>query len=378
MSELSVMDLLAAAAGQPTSRELLAKDLEILAKYKRMCRDLLFQPPCECEICLRQYRTKDEQNCILWHYPEHTEDPASQAQSYSKSIREDREFLYHKILSSSPALLKRWRSGQEKRKEYLIKAQPDIYPFSQPLIDIASRVKLLRDARKHRNAYLLPYINIEDLSKDSANFIRLLQYRTTYPPQDWLHFDNAQLQPGWKQGGPGEKSAKGCVIMRDEQYGTWEEFDHLAVLCGDAYGAIRGLLILETQQILMSFLRKMLTTILKDASTSNPQDIHAETSNRNLTSVPIPHYDLTSCSKWTRFVEADPHPNRPWLPVASVYTQQPFSAPPSFDIDAMIEIAETKAMDAADELWLLQTDLDYFHDLMKRHEYEWLDSVPRV
>lgn len=44
----------------------------------------------------------------------------------------------------------------------------------------------------------------------------------------------------------------------------------------------------------------------------------------------------------------------------------------------MIEIAETKAMEAGDELWLLQTDLDYFHELMKRHEREWLDSVPRM
>ena len=49
-----------------------------------------------------------------------------------------------------------------------------------------------------------------------------------------------------------------------------------------------------------------------------------------------------------------------------------------FDIDKMIEIAETKAMETGDELWLLQTDLDYFHDLMKHHEREWLDSVPRM
>ena len=60
MDELGAMDLLAAAAGQPTSRELTPEDLEILAKYKAMRRDRLFQPPCECMICRRQYRTKDE------------------------------------------------------------------------------------------------------------------------------------------------------------------------------------------------------------------------------------------------------------------------------------------------------------------------------
>ena len=44
----------------------------------------------------------------------------------------------------------------------------------------------------------------------------------------------------------------------------------------------------------------------------------------------------------------------------------------------MIEIAETKAMEAADELWLLQTDPEYFHELMRRHEREWFDSIPKV
>ena len=266
------MDLLAAAAGQPTSRELTPLDLEKLANYKKWRRSLLFQPPCECKICHRQYNTKDEQNYVHWHYFGHTEDPASLAQSYAKAIKQDRDFWYRKILESAPALLKRWRSrGEAKRKEILIKAQPDMYPYSQPFIEITSREKKLQEARKHRSAYLLPYINIEDLSKDSVNFIRLLHHRTTYPPQDWVHFDNAQLQPSCMQGGLEEKSAEGCVMMCDEEYGTWKDFDRIAVHRGDAYGAIRGLLILEAQQRLMSFLRKMVTTILKDASASDQE-----------------------------------------------------------------------------------------------------------
>lgn len=116
MDELSTSDLLAAAAGQPTSRELTPKDLEILAKYKAMCRDLLFQPPCNCSLCRRQYRTKDEQECLLWHYLGQTKDPAILAQCYARSIKEDRGFLYQKISASGPALLKRWRGmGEAKR-----------------------------------------------------------------------------------------------------------------------------------------------------------------------------------------------------------------------------------------------------------------------
>ena len=378
MDQLSDIDLLAAAAGRPTSRKLTPNDLKLIAEYKRGRRELLFQPPCDCNICLRQYRTKDEQECMLWFYTGHTEDPASLAQSYANSIREDRDFLYQKVLTCGPALLKRWRTGEKKRKEYLKKAQPEIYPFSQPLIEIASRAQVLEEARKQKAAYLLPYVNIEDLSKDFANFIRLLHHRIAFPPQDWVHCDNAQLQPGWEQGGPGEKSAEGCIIMHGDQYGTWKKFDRQAVHDGHAYGAIRGLLILEAQQTLMSFLRKMLITILQGVETPYPSERQAEAPSRSTASVAFPHYDLTSCSKWIRFVEAEPHRDHPWLSVASAYTRQPYSAPASFDIDAMIEIAETKAVEAEDELWLLQTDLDYFYDTMRRHEDEWLDSVPGV
>ena len=357
-----------AAARLPTGREPTPKDLETIAAIRASYQHLLFQPLCECKICLQQYRTKEEQNCVVWFYLGHAEDPASLAQSLVKSIEEDRNFLYQNILASASTLLKRWRAGEGKRREYLIEAQPDIYPFSQPLIDIASRVKLLSEARKLRVAYLLPYVNIEDLGKDSANLIRLIHHRTTFPPKDFVHFDNAQLQPGWKQGGPSEKSADGSIIMQGEQYGTWKEFDPSAVHHGDAYGAIRGLVILKAQQNLMSFLRKMVTTILKDTRASTLQERSAA----------FPYYDLSSCSKWTRFIEAEPHRDRAWLSVASLYTQQPYSAPTEFDINTMIEIADTKAMEADDELWLLQTDLDYAHDLMKRHEREWLDSVPSI
>ena len=377
MAQLSTTDLLAAAAGQPTSREMTPEDLQLIAGYKEMCREFLFQPPCECSICLRQYRTKDQQECIYWHYLKHAQNPANLAQSLARSIKEDREFLFEKIISSGTSLLKRWRNSEAKRKVYLEKVQPHIYPFSQPLIDIASRIKLLPEARKHKNAYLLPYINIEDLSKNSTYLIRLLHYRTTVPPEDFVHFDNAQMQPGWTYGGLSEKSAEGCIVMQGEQYGIWKDFDRQAVHNGNAYGAIRGLLILEAQQVLMSFLRQTVCIIL-DVSATKPEGHHPETPNTSPASAAFPYYDLSSCSKWMRFIKAEPHQNQAWLSVASVYTQQAYSSPPCFDIDTMIEIAETKAMEAGDELWLLQTDLDYFHDLLKRHERAWIDSMPGV
>ena len=60
-----------------------------------------------------------------------------------------------------------------------------------------------------------------------------------------MYFDNVQLQPGWKQDGPGKNSAEGCLIMPCEQHGTWKEFDRLVVHREGAYGAMCGPVILE-------------------------------------------------------------------------------------------------------------------------------------
>lgn len=352
MDKLSSTDLLTFGAGQPT-----AKDLEEISKFKKIWREFQFQPPCECQTCLYQYRTKDQQDVVHWHYVGHVEDPAQLAQFYTKSINQSRDFLCQKISTSGTSILKRWRAGEAKRKEFLKQAQPDIHLSAHPLIEIASHGLIkLNDQRGHRAAYLLPYVNIEDLSKDSFNLIGLLHHRVSFSPANWVHFDNGQLQPAWKQGAFSEKSADGCIMMCGPLYGTWREFDPVAVHKGEAYGAPRGLMILEAQQLLMSFLRDIVQVILKDANPPNPQ----EDQTTIVAPVSASNFDLTGCSKWTRFMEADRHRDRPWLSFAAQYSQEPYSRPPQFDIDAMIDIVKDKALEAQDELWLLQTDLNYF------------------
>ena len=70
------------------------------ASKARRRKFFFFRPLDKSNICGRQYRTKDQQYCIFWHYFEHTQDLASLAKSSVESIREDRESLYQKILAS--------------------------------------------------------------------------------------------------------------------------------------------------------------------------------------------------------------------------------------------------------------------------------------
>lgn len=45
-------------------------------------------------------------------------------------------------------------------------------------------------ARKYRTVFLLPYIIVDTLSKDSSRLLRLLHYRAGHPPEEWVTFDN--------------------------------------------------------------------------------------------------------------------------------------------------------------------------------------------
>ena len=50
-----------------------------------------------------------------------------------------------------------------------------------------------------------------------------------------------------------------------------------------------------------------------------------------------------------------------------MFAKQPFAEPPRFDIDVLLEIAESQVDEAHDELWLRQTDPEYFMEVARRY-----------
>lgn len=374
MSQLSVADFLAAAAGKPTSQTLTPQDLFLVAAYKNM---RFFQPPCECYRCLRQYRTLDQQNLIPSHYLGHVEDAAWLARSYIRSAEVNRAFLLEKISGLGGSILNRWRAGVGTRKAFLLKANPHLYPNRNPLVDIPSSVEQLRKQREYRMGYMLPYLNVEDLSRDPTKLIGLLLHRTTCKPEEWVPFDHAMLRSGWKQCTLSEQSADGCIIMHGDDFGKWSSFDPIAVHRNDACGAPRALMILESQQTLMKFLRDLTMVILDGTNLSKSSKVPANIASTDLaTNVTSPH-EYKVCTDWLQFLSAGQKKNRPWLSFGAIFSNQPYSAAPSFDIDTMIDIAENQAAEAQDELWLLQTDLEYFYDRSRYHEATWFDNLEK-
>ena len=215
--KLSFEDLHTALAGQLVLDEDTKIDLEIIIAK---CQDsFLFRPPCECGLCLRQYRTREQQDLIQFGYFGHANNAASLAKKYIHYIESDRAFLRQIISEIGVLILNRWQAKSARRRAFLKSARPDLYQNRNPLIDIPSRVRQLQDQREYRMGYMLPYLNVDDLLRDPADFLGLLLYRTKCLPEEWVPFDHTMLWSGWKQCIFAEKSADGCIFMYGDRFG---------------------------------------------------------------------------------------------------------------------------------------------------------------
>lgn len=334
----------------------------------------LFKLQCLCTECLSQYRDYKSQDHIMFAYLGHLEDTEASdlATKYTISIINDLNFLRNAIQLHGDSLLKRWRRRTStKRRDLLLQVSPNLQPTNNPLIDLGTRLagKSMSEQEKHRHAYLLPCLNLDCLSADSSNLVKLLHHRASFPPHSWVVYDNAVIQAIWKTGVIREKTAEGCITMSGCHFGHWKALNADEVHRGEAYGAPRALLILEAQSHLLQFLRKVCVAILGDDFAYESRAIDASTS---VSLGPINH---RSCPKWISLINSESQPKEdvPWRSLSWFYASVPFSPPPSFDIDIMIEIAQNQASEAQDELWLLQTDPAYFYEVASYHEAKWSD-----
>ncbi len=335
-----------------------------------------FEAPCDCEICMLLYAGHRSSAGQVLKYAGHLSNEAAttMAAERTRSIQHDKDHIASMIKRHGNAILKKWRRDQQSRRKTLQRVNTDIYPTRDPLLNMLGTPGSTtnEEVTHNRMALLLPYINLENLVEDSSFLINLLQNRSNYPPGQWVPFDNAQLQPAWRQALLPVLSAYGCIVLHGPAYGTWKTFSDDEVHRGDAYGTPRGLLILEAQKALMSFLRAMVDGIYGNAVL--PTFRTAPTAASLLPSTaPTAAYD-----KWLPFLNSPSSREAARSSFGSVFARQPFSSPPVFNIDTLMDIAETRAAQAQDELWLLQTDLEYFLSVVKYFESQWFDKVPGI
>ena len=133
-----------------------------------------------------------------------------------------------------------------------------------------------------------------------------------------------------------------CVVMHGVDYGKLVPWTKEAAERWDIVGYPRALLTIEAQALMFSRLRAIVDLILEG----------------------VDHNNLGASDKWQEMVRAGSKQSNK-IELWSDYVNQPFSAPPKFDVEHYCSIAKASMQAAQDHLWLLQTDPCYFRRFVK-------------
>lgn len=332
-------------------------------------------PTCSetCEICVQHYLPESKD----WN-PEnpraiipHSDVEAAQITAgYVKSINANRDAIRARLRMDADLLQKRWqRKSVEKRatvvrtampgiharrfqnasflyeqeraaKEYLTaldKKKPERRNFDQFMADAMQASKIHNDS--HRMQHLLPFIDAETLSRDPMSLLALLHYRSDSEIADWVMHDFEQLRAfDWMTGPPSFNLH--CVIMYGTHLGRLIPWNKQSAHRHDIIGYPRAVLILEAQAALFAFLRKTVEILLE------------------------PNFWETTSGhqQWDALVQSD---FGKMGPTPLVYRRtEAFRSPPRLDMVAIVECLNEHTDVMFDELWLLQTDPEYFRDYL--------------
>lgn len=296
----------------------------------------------------------EEQMFSIFHYDGILTDEEAKRvlTSYSNDINSARDYLSHSIRKYGDLLLDRWKKRTPSKRAALLKlTEPDLplkkgfsadleYNITDPLERRSTQRST--HGRKH---YLLPYIDVETLSKNSATIFGLLHTRAKDSPAEWAPFDHEQIHYPWTGGLVDVSFNEGAIVMFGPRYGAYTKWQRDAAHRFDLVGFPRGRLILEAQALLLSFLQRLIEQLLGDVAT-------------------LDETTAVGCTRWNGNLNAG-------LKMAgdavawSTFVQAPFTSPPRFDIEVLVGLVKARATATGDHLWLLQTEATYFRRYMR-------------
>lgn len=256
---------------------------------------------------------------------------------FVSQITEDRSHLKAAVKKYGDTRLNDWRTKSESsRAALLIEVNPAL-PRKKPA---RVRVEYANTPasdyqQKHRQTKLLPYLDLQTLSKSPAPVIGLLEQRIQRLPEEWVPFDQQQLMTAWAAGLFQVHLNKDAVKAFGSEYGKLVPWDAKAAHRGDLIGFPRARLLLEAQALIMSFPRKIVTTIL-----TNSKKKH-----------------ISGTIEWRQFIHTGM--GRPAERYWSDFAFNAFSDPPTFDLDDLLARAKTRLDATSDHLEMLQTEPAY-------------------
>lgn len=296
------------------------------------------------------------------HLPQPSAFPTAREVSHDAKGRSSAIFAQwhtlHDILDRYEELIRRrWlKKTQSQRTTILLTAWPEMSKTHRP--DFVALRKETQKARTHgsryRDAFLWPYVNLEDLVQGKVLLLLLLNSRGRQLPECFAFADFEAAHLGIVSHAIQRPFLNQYTMLFAgqtvaENYGklvAWDDDDRAFdwLMSGAAFSPGDGLVLLEIQQRLMEFLVKCCELILHDYSPSSLTEkaalIHQE---------PPP-------------LSSDP---TAWASLASLIAEAPYRVPSRLDLKRLKAIIAAKRSAAKDHIWSLREDPGYFADTVK-------------
>ncbi|KAI6963247.1 hypothetical protein KC329_g16039 [Hortaea werneckii] len=311
----------------------------------------------DCVECMPQFCTAEDKRQVI---NVSNANAKEKAKKLATQAEQDRQYLQVKLQQYGDAVKKKWEKlSRERRRALMLAAQPSLYQDKWPelrsmfgydqkafgsheevLVDVQDTKKLQELAardEKFRNGYMVPYLNLETLMDDRNKVLSLLHYRSANKLEDWVMFDSAQAKRAVEGGNLSREYNENCVIMFGERYGDLVKWHRAQCHRWNLIGYPRAIIVLETQALLLGFLRRLVDGIVPPSSTA-----------------------MAGNAEWTLLASRGfraANQTECWSPLAN----QAFSAPPALEPADVSKKVRAQLQAAQDHLRFLQTDPAYFH-----------------
>lgn len=290
------------------------------------------------------------------------------AEHYAKDIFSCQHTLIHIMDRYDATLIKRWsKKSAERRRKVLLHVLPSIHSTHRPDFQ-AMRKERSGNPSHHvqfRDAWLLPSLNLEDLTK-AKTLPLFLRSRAYNPPGAFVNADFNSVHLGTVAGTIKIPYLSGYTMLlagqtTETDYGRliyWDEDSDAFDMMGNGTGIQpgEGLVVMEIQQRKWRFLLQCAETILQD--------------------LPLQDTDVPK-----QFIQKEMElggRDSGWPSLTMEVAEAPYREPDRLDISRLQTFVNARKNHAEDHIWSLREDPSYFQDTVldwSEHRQERLLTV---
>ncbi|TAQ88807.1 hypothetical protein B7494_g2891 [Chlorociboria aeruginascens] len=207
--------------------------------------------------------------------------------------------------------------------------------------------------------YLLPFLNLEDLS-DKVNLMLLLDSRAKYEPNVFAWVDSSRIPMAQEFGISRLQTFQHYMLLTGESkmtYGSIFQFGNDSETYDEGWTSVddgrsfllgEGFLCLEIQSKILKFLVGICELLLFDVNLEN-----------------IRHDDADVFESLSLCQLNDSATTEEWCSMMETHTRAQYQVPQQFDIPYLRRLATAKRDETYDEIWALREDPSFFREKLE-------------